>query len=59
MTLILIGVNHKTAPIALREKIAIGRDELAGDDARAGGNAGSDGVHDRFHLQPRGAAGCR
>jgi glutamyl-tRNA reductase len=29
MTLSLIGVNHKTAPIALREKIAIGRDELA------------------------------
>jgi len=29
MTLALIGVNHKTAPIALREKIAIGRDDLA------------------------------
>jgi glutamyl-tRNA reductase len=29
MMLKLIGVNHKTAPIALREKIAIGRDELA------------------------------
>ena len=29
MTLALIGVNHKTAPIALREKIAIGRDVLA------------------------------
>ena len=29
MTLALIGVNHKTAPIALREKIAIGREELA------------------------------
>jgi glutamyl-tRNA reductase len=29
MTLKLIGVNHKTAPIAVREKIAIGRDELA------------------------------
>ena len=28
MTLALIGVNHKTAPIELREKIAIGRDEL-------------------------------
>ena len=27
--LTLIGVNHKTAPIALRERIAIGRDELA------------------------------
>ena len=24
MTLTVIGVNHKTAPIALREKIAIG-----------------------------------
>ncbi|MGB6742473.1 MAG: glutamyl-tRNA reductase [Terracidiphilus sp.] len=29
MTLTLIGVNHKTASIALRERIAIGRDELA------------------------------
>jgi glutamyl-tRNA reductase len=28
MILALIGVNHKTAPIALREKVAIGRDEL-------------------------------
>jgi glutamyl-tRNA reductase len=28
MTLALIGVNHKTAPIALREKIAISRDDL-------------------------------
>ena len=28
MTLALIGLNHRTAPIALREKIAIGRDEL-------------------------------
>ena len=28
MTLAIIGVNHKTAPIALREQVAIGRDEL-------------------------------
>jgi glutamyl-tRNA reductase len=28
MTLVLIGVNHKTAPIDLRERIAISRDEL-------------------------------
>jgi glutamyl-tRNA reductase len=28
MTLTLIGVNHKTAPIELRERIAISRDEL-------------------------------
>jgi glutamyl-tRNA reductase len=28
MTLALIGVNHKTAPIALRERIAISRDDL-------------------------------
>jgi glutamyl-tRNA reductase len=34
MTLTLIGVNHKTAPIAVRERIAIGRDELA-DSTRA------------------------
>jgi glutamyl-tRNA reductase len=26
--LLLVGVNHKTAPIGLREKIAIGREEL-------------------------------
>ena len=29
MTLTVVGVNYKTAPIALREKIAIGREELA------------------------------
>ncbi|HEY1902551.1 MAG TPA: glutamyl-tRNA reductase [Terracidiphilus sp.] len=29
MTLTLIGVNHKTAPIALRERIAISREDLA------------------------------
>ncbi len=29
MALTLIGVNHKTAPIAVRERVAIGRDELA------------------------------
>ncbi len=28
MTLALIGLNHKTAPIGLRERVAIGRDEL-------------------------------
>ncbi|MGA2278012.1 MAG: glutamyl-tRNA reductase [Terracidiphilus sp.] len=28
MSLVLIGVNHKTAPIALRERIAISRDDL-------------------------------
>jgi glutamyl-tRNA reductase len=28
MSLVLIGVNHKTAPIALRERIAISREEL-------------------------------
>jgi glutamyl-tRNA reductase len=28
MTLALIGVNHKTAPIELRERLAISSDEL-------------------------------
>ncbi len=28
MTLVLIGVNHKTAPIGLRERIAISREDL-------------------------------
>jgi glutamyl-tRNA reductase len=34
MTLALIGVNHKTAPIGLRERIAISREELP-DTTRA------------------------
>jgi len=34
MTLALIGINHKTAPLAVRERVAIGRDEL-GDVTRA------------------------
>lgn len=29
MTLVLLGVNHKTAPIELRERVAISRDDLA------------------------------
>ena len=29
MTLALIGVNHKTAPIAVREKVAIRKEEMA------------------------------
>jgi glutamyl-tRNA reductase len=29
MTLVLIGVNHKTAPIEVRERIAISREDLA------------------------------
>jgi glutamyl-tRNA reductase len=29
MSLVLIGVNHKTAPIEVRERIAISRDDLA------------------------------
>ena len=29
MTLAIIGVNYKTAPIALRERIAISREDLA------------------------------
>jgi glutamyl-tRNA reductase len=29
MTIALVGVNHKTAPLAIRERIAIGREELA------------------------------
>jgi len=29
MTLTLIGVNHRTAPIALRERVAISREDLA------------------------------
>jgi glutamyl-tRNA reductase len=28
MTLVLVGVNHKTAPIELRERIAVSRDDL-------------------------------
>jgi glutamyl-tRNA reductase len=28
MTLTVLGINHKTAPIALRERVAIGREEL-------------------------------
>ena len=39
MTYTVIGVNHKTAPIELRERIAIGRDELPGSDPRPGRHA--------------------
>ena len=32
MSLILLGINHKTAPIELRERVAISRDSLAARD---------------------------
>ena len=57
MTLALIGVNHKTAPIALRERIAIGRDELPDATRALAAVARRHRVHDRLHLQSRGAAG--
>jgi len=30
MTLLLIGINHKTAPIEVRERVAISHEELPG-----------------------------
>ena len=30
MHIIAVGLNHKTAPVELRERVAIGDDELAG-----------------------------
>jgi len=47
MTLILLGINHKTAPIELRERIAIAREDLA-DAARS--LAGVSGVREAMIL---------
>ena len=57
MTLALIGVNHKTAPIELRERIAISREDLPETTRALAAMPGVMRVHDRLHLQPRGAAG--
>ncbi len=59
MTLALIGVNYKTAPIAVREQIAISPRRAAGTTRALAATAGRDRVHDCFHLQSRGAAGGR
>jgi glutamyl-tRNA reductase len=40
MNLILLGINHKTAPIELREQVAIPRDRLAGAARSLAGVAG-------------------
>jgi len=47
MTLILLGINHKTAPIELRERVAIAREDLA-DAARS--LAGESGVREAMIL---------
>jgi len=47
MTLILLGINHKTAPIELRERVAISRDDLA-EAARS--LAGVSGVREAMIL---------
>ena len=40
MSLILLGINHKTAPIELRERVAIPRERLAGTAASLVGFSG-------------------
>jgi len=40
MSLILLGINHKTAPIELRERVAIPRESLAAAARSLGGVAG-------------------
>jgi glutamyl-tRNA reductase len=47
MTLILLGINHKTAPIELRERVAIPREMLA---VAAQSLAGLDGVSEAMIL---------
>jgi len=47
MSLILLGINHKTAPIALREQVAIPREKLA---AAARSLAGTAGVREALIL---------
>ena len=47
MNLILLGINHKTAPIELRERVAISRENLA---AAARSLAGTSGVTEAMIL---------
>jgi glutamyl-tRNA reductase len=53
MSLAIVGVNYKTAPIALRERIAISREDLP-ETTRALAAV----QHDRLHVQPGGVGGC-
>ncbi len=52
MTLAIIGVNHKTAPIELRERIAISREELPEVTRALGDVPGVAECMIVFHLQP-------
>ena len=55
MNLIVIGVNHQTAPVEVREQFAISEARLPEAAEAIGIAAGRRRRHDRLHLQPSGA----
>ena len=54
----LIGVNHKTAPVEVRERLAIPDSRLPEALKRLAEHPGVDEGHDPVHLQPGGSAGA-
>ena len=53
--LLLIGVSHKTAPVAVRERLAVEPDAIRGRAGRADRAVGGARGGDDLHLQPRRA----
>ena len=53
----LLGVNHKTAPVEVREQLAIPESKLPEALRELMVPAGCEG-HDSEHLQPRGDPGA-
>ena len=52
MNLIVIGVNHQTAPVEVREQFAIPEARLPGSSEMSGLPARHRRGNDRLHLQP-------
>ncbi len=55
MNLTLLGINHRTAPVEVREKMNIPADAIAAGLDRSRASRRHPRGHDSFHLQPRGS----
>ena len=59
MNLTLLGINHRTAPVEVREKMNIPAEQLAEAVADLVHREGISRGNDSFHLQPGGSDNLR
>ena len=57
MKLLITGLNHRTAPVEVRERLAFEEKALPGGAGSTEATPGPAGRHDPFHLQSRGSGG--